>query len=640
MLVLMLAQLPFSYFFTVGKDQGLHSDLPFLQNFHKSESQGQPQSWRWSRSQFAIEVPGVGQRSTIVTMRVVSHRTQWDNAEEQAAHPTILTIQTENGMTIPLTLRLQQANYQIYMPASALRGGTLRLEMSTDPWQNPQDRREDLGVALGGTVHVVSTRSAAPVVPPLGIMLALPLSVALLWSALRGMGFSPNGALWLVLPLALATPLLLLTESPRLGFGSMWAMQTTLLTMATTLVCVWGIPPLLRYFNVAPPASLVPWLILLLVLTFVLKYGGRLYPESMPGDLQLHVNRSTQTLQGKVYIEAQHRGLPFPFPNGPYIALFPLMLFNLDLRFLLQIAMGVYEAITVLMLYVLLTRAIGNARMGILAAATYALTAGGFMNTWFCFHTQVAAQAWTALLLAVLVGLWPSSTFTTWRTWWVLVLLFIQVFLAHIGTFLNTSLVGLLIIALLWWSTRHDSEKRAVRWLASIGIAAAAFVALFYYGAFMDLIVEQTVGVATQGLNEVTERPPIPRETTLEVLWEGGFITHFGFFPVVLALPGILLLHQRRLRSTILLPLIWLTFLVSASQAVLPLITLNSITTRWLMFSSWGIAVTTALAVALLWRRGRSARVVVLAMGGYVCWITLCLYLAALAWRDPPIEPF
>ncbi len=96
-----------------------------------------------------------------------------------------------------------------------------------------------------------------------------------------------------------------------------------------------------------------------------------------------------------------------------------------------------------------------------------------------------------------------------------------------------------------------------------------------------------------------------------------------------------------RFRRSLLPPLVWLTFLVSASQAVLPLITLNSITTRWLMFSSWAIAVTASQgAIALKNHGGKAGRWVSLAMCGFVCWITLALYVDALALRLPPIEPF
>ncbi len=639
-LLVLVAQVPFSYAFTVGTERGYGSDLPFLQGFKHSESQGRPQRWRWSHSQYGVEVPGVGQRGVMVQFSVISHRGQWDIAADgaEAYTPPTLTVRAGPSGEIVFPLRLQRATYRLYVPPHALPDGVLRLQMATEPWQNPDDRREDMGIALSGPVRVVGVPSAGPVFPDRALLLAYPLGLVLLWVALRIIGFSPNGALLLLLPLAVGVPLATLVQAPRVGFGAGWALQMGALSVASAVVCVLVVPPLLRRVESVPPAGLMRWLLLLLVLSFALKFGGRLYPESMPGDLQLHVNRSIQTLQGQVYIEAQHRGLPFPFPNGPYIMIVPFMVAGVDLRLLLQITLGIYEAATVALLYVIVARGVGSARWGIVAASIYALTAGGFMNTWFMFHTQVAAQTASLLLLALLVVAWPR--YQRPPAWWGLVVLFVLVFLGHIGLFINTSLVGIMIVPLLWWRMKRAEAQRGVRWLLGAGVAAAAFAFAFYYSAFFNLIVEQTTGVMTQGLNEVTERPPIPRETTLWVTWEGGFMTHFGFFPVLLALAGALILSDGRLRGSILPPLLWLTFAVSASQAVLPLITLNSITTRWLMFASWAIAVAGAVGFVLLWKRGRAGRVVVLVMGGYVCWMMSVVYYEALALRLPPIEPF
>ena len=58
------------------------------------------------------------------------------------------------------------------------------------------------------------------------------------------------------------------------------------------------------------------------------------------------------------------------------------------------------------------------------------------------------------------------------------------------------------------------------------------------------------------------------------------------------------------------------------------------------MFSAWAIAVAGAAGLFGLVRRGRSARVVALAMAGYVVWLTLVLCAEAMALRLPPIEPF
>lgn len=82
------------------------------------------------------------------------------------------------------------------------------------------------------------------------------------------------------------------------------------------------------------------------------------------------------------------------------------------------------------------------------------------------------------------------------------------------------------------------------------------------------------------------------------------------------------------------------TAISSMSQALLPFITLSSITTRWLMFSAWVIAAASAPAFVWLWRRGRAGRAVALGAAGYVLWITLVVWIEAMTMRLPPIEPF
>jgi hypothetical protein len=635
LLTLLFAQVPFSYAFQAGLERGPQSDLPFLDGFYPPEGGGTPDSFRWTYGpQAVIAVPGIGQRGVIVDLDIVSHRAQWD----QSAPPTTLMLQPGDAAPAAITLRREGAHYLLYMPPQALDDGALRMRLGIAPWQKPGDNRDQLGIALGRMLRLTSVSTRGVVLPDLALWLLWPLGLALLWPALRLMGFTPRLTLLLLLPLAVVVPLLTLLDAPRMGFGSLWALQAGALSLLAAALSAWLVPPLLSRLGALPSPAILRWLLLLIVISFALKYGGRLYPDSMPGDIGLHINRYRATVWGQLYIQAQHRGLPFPFPTALYTTLAPLTLTGLDIGFLFQLMAGLFEATTVLLLYLLLARLAGSARLGLLAAATYALTSGGFMITWFAFETHVAAQWCSILLIVVLALRWPH--YDDWPTWGLLVLLLGQVFLGHIGLFINTLLLGLLIVPLLWLRASDAAERRGVRWLLGAGLAAGLFALLFYYSGFTGLVLDQLRGVATEGLNGVTERRAIPRATSLWVLWQGGLITHFGFFPVLLVLPGVLLLVAGRLRRSILPALIGMTLLVSTSQALLPFLTLSSITTRWLMFSAWAIAVACALGVSLLWQRGRSARLIAVIMALYVCWLTIGVWIDAMLLRKPPIEPF
>jgi Na+/citrate or Na+/malate symporter len=125
-------------------------------------------------------------------------------------------------------------------------------------------------------------------------------------------------------------------------------------------------------------------------------------------------------------------------------------------------------------------------------------------------------------------------------------------------------------------------------------------------------------------------------------LWHDGLIVHFGFFPLPLAVVGMLLLARRaREAASWLLPVLMaLTFLIMAGFAVLPFISGSTLATRWLMFGAWAVAIAAACCGQLLWRAGRAGRVVVLACAGFIAFVTLAQWLAALAWRVRPPEPF
>jgi hypothetical protein len=639
-LLVLCSQAPLRYDFEVGRGTGPESDLPFMQGFHPAEPLENRQSFRWSKAQEAsIALPGVGRRGAIIGLDIVSHRAQWDTA----APPTVVTLQSGASAPLAFALRREGARYLVYLPPVAADDGTLRLSLRTDVWQKPGDSRDELGVALGRQVTLLTTPGGF-VAPDLALLWTWPACLALLWAGLRALGFASRTAALLLLPLAVGAPLLLLLDAPRLGFGSAWAFQLGLISLLAAVACAWAVPPLLDRLGAPAPPALLPWLLLLVVLSFALKYGGRLYPDSMPGDLQLHVNRYSRTVMGEVFIPAQHRGLPFPFPTGPYLLLAPLTLLGLDLRFLLQSTAGLFEAGTVLLLYLIGARAVGSPRLGLLAGAIYAMTSAGFMTTWFAFETQVAAQWFSIALIALLALAWPR--YDDRRVWWLVVLLLLQVFLGHIGLFINVTLLGALVAPLLWLRAHSNQERRAAGRLLLAGVVAVAFAVLFFYSAFAQLIAEQLGGVAAGGLNSATGRNPIPRATTLWVTWQGGLITHFGFFPVLLTIPGLIVLRGKAgdkgasHGGLALWVLLWMTLVVSVAQAILPLITLSSITTRWLMFSAWTIAMAGALGLAQLWRRGRGARLITVAMALYVGWLTILMFVEALALRKPPIEPF
>jgi hypothetical protein len=638
--LLAVFQLPLAYSFQVGIDRGVGTDRPFLEGFRDAELTTWEDSWRWSQPTAAVTVPGVGGRPLIVSFEVLSHRQHW---QPDAPQP-VLSVATGAGAPLAIPLRPQGAHYRLYVPAEALRDGRLRLDLATEAWQNPSDVRGEMGVAIGRQFTMASAPGAGLAWPGGGVLAGYPAAMALLYFSARAVGVGRRRALWLLLALLAALLALAAITPPRVAFSAGWAVQAGLLALGTAALCGVALPPLLARWGLDPGPALRPWLLLLVALTFVLKYGGQLHPVAMPGDVQLHINRFGATIFGQVYIPAQHRGLPFPFPSGWYILVAPLLLTGAELRVVFEVTAGLAEAASVLIFYAMLAHLTGSRVGGLLGALIYTISPIPMMNVWWSFQTQVGSQLLTYCLLAVMILGWPRYGATREARWltlgWATALL-IMVSLGHIGAFINTSIVGLAAIPWLWLRARTPDERAGTLRLLWVGLAAAAFVFAFYYSGFWGMITEQASGVAEGGLVGVTGRAPLSRATWLRVLWEEGFIELNGFFLVLLGVAGALVISWTpRYRASNVAPLLWLTFAVGLSQALLPFITLSTITTRWLTFAGWALTVGATVAVLRYRQRGWAGRAVSWLALAYVAWLTVEVWAQAMAINRPPLEPF
>jgi hypothetical protein len=627
-------QLPLRFSFQVGRDGGASTDRPFLEGFRTAEIITWDESWRWTLPEAAVIVPGVGERPLIVGMEIVSHRQHW----QPDAPPTLVQVDLGAGPATTITLRRDPARYLLYVPAEATAGGTLRIGLATEAWQNAGDQRDELGIAVGNHLTVANAGRAAFVWPGADVMAAFPAALALLWVGVRVIGFRPNDALAMLLAMLAVVLLLALGAAPRLAASGRWAIECGLIFLGAALVAALIVPPLLARAGASADPATLRWLVLLVALSFTLKYGGQLHPVAMRGDLQLHIHRFSRTVSGEVYIPAQHRGLPFPFPSGWYAAMAPLLLTGLPLGMVFELTAGLFEATAVLLVYLLLARITSGPAGGLLGATIYAISPVWLLNVAWGFHTQIASQWFLLALVTLLVTRWPRYDALAWG--WM-VALFILVSLGHIGSFINTGLVGLVALPWIWLAARSPEERAGARSLLWAGVATALFVGLFYYGAFAGLIGEQLAGVASEGMTGVTEREPVARSVLLASLWQDGLIEHYGFFVVALGLAGAALLSLDRVRRRgPLVPLLWSTFAVVLLQALLPLATQSSVTTRYLTFGGWAFTVGATVAGLRLWRQGPAGRLALAAMLAFVAWLSLEVWVGAMALNAWPAEPF
>ena len=498
---------------------------------------------------------------------------------------------------------------------------------------------------------------------------------------------------------ALLIALAAVLDPPRWAFGARAALVACALAYPLALATRAALPPLARRMGVPLDAVSLGWLSLFVALSFALRFGGRLYPASMPGDIGFHHNRFNEAVWGLIYIVSVNRGVEFPYPPGPYMGVAPLTLLGLNPQVVLQLGAALADALSAVLVYAIAVRAAGQ-RVALLAAAIYVFTAATLMAAWWSFDTHIYTQFVHLLLVAALgwalaawqerdketrrqgdketrrreaagesismaIGFPVSSTSETsavalapsvaqrarvraQRASWAVAALLGTVFLGHFGFLINTALmVGLLAAAVWVASWRGQAWAKRVRWPLTLAlVGAGAFAMLFFYTAYIPLFLGQLETARAGGLAAVAGRGPVSRAVMWERLWRDGLVIHFGIFPLVL-LPGGLALIWRAWRGEAGLgprrTLLWLMLAgltVAAVFALFPFVAGVTNSPRWMLFIAWVVAVGAAVATDALWRWGWWGRLATVMMGAVVLANTVWIWLGPMLWRIRPPEPF
>ncbi len=469
-----------------------------------------------------------------------------------------------------------------------------------------------------------------------------------------------------------------LLDPPRWAFGARAALVACALAYPLVLGVRAALPPLARRMGLPLDAVSLGWLSLFVALSFALRFGGRLYPASMPGDIGFHLNRFNEAVWGLIYIVSVNRGVAFPYPPGPYIVVAPLTLLGLSPPVVLQLGAALADALSAVLVYAIAVRALGQ-RVALLAAGIYVFTAATLMAAWWSFDTHIYTQFAHLVLVAALgsalaawqegsergergesgergVGSSPSfpslpsspSGAQAQRASWAVGVLLGTVFLGHFGFLINTALmVGLLTAAVWVASWRGQAWAIRVRWpltLALVGVGA--FAAAFFYTAYIPLFLGQLETARAGGLAAVAGREPVSRSVMWERLWRDGLVIHFGIFPLLLMPWGLALIWRAGRGKTGLGPqrtLLWLMLAgltVAAVFALFPFVAGVTNSPRWMLFIAWAVAVGAAVATEALWRWGWWGRLATVMMGAVVLANTVWIWLGPMLWRIRPPEPF
>jgi hypothetical protein len=725
-LLLIIAQTPFSYHIAIGQEDGIGSDLPLVTGFYPPEHDIHG-NFRWTSARALIRLPGIGQRALQVALDVFPI-----NDEVVQRGPHEIELWADGRLLGRLPVRQAGALYQFVVPPPVDRSGDQVIELRSSTFVPAGDQR-----SIGVPIDDISVGSGFGLrLPAWGSSLTWIIAAVLLWLALRRAGFESATAQLLLLAGLLLACVAAALDPPRFAFGARpaltaialgWllilalnAARPALLTaagglallaaaaqllnadsdsvaalagLALALLLAGLLRPVISALHRRLNAPIAPqswrWLLLIALVVFTTRYGGKIYPDSMPGDIGFHANRYADVVRGEVLLLSRNRGVDFPYPPALYLLLAPIALLGSDRGILLQLTSALLDALSPLLIYSIATRttlrptrqrlAPRDAYFATLAAAIYSFTAAGFLTTWWNFSTHIFTQFAHLLLITVIILLWrpahgeqeiihrppelpnPPLDVSFWWAVAALVVLQLLVYLGHFGYWINMSLLGALALLA---ALRGRSSWPAFRPALLSFVVAQALAVLFFYSGYTGLFLAQARVTATSGLTGLADRAATDQALLWDTLWDAGFRVHFGFFPVPLALGGLLLLGYRTARNCrapaarekgrrrirwpsgplpraqALLVLMAGTFLIGLLFAVLPFVSGSTLSTRWLMFSAWAVAVGAAAGAQLLWRSGRAGRLLVIVMSWYVVWVTASVWLTALAWRVRPPEPF
>ncbi len=624
--IALVAQQPLHYVLDIGYEEGWRSDRPLISGWNTGEpehAQADELSYRWTTEASRVSFPGLGHQPLVVTIQQLGAA-----ANPHAASDALHLSAKSAAVSHPLT---SNRTAYIFLPPAATADGVLLLQAPT--FTPPGDPRT-LGVPIARVELASTTESLS--VPPVGLfwpLLLLPLAwvTARRWCLGRQWASLAGLSLVALLLLALAGDRLrfIVAGEPLLG-GAVWG-------LIVGIAVVWVSERYASRLGVQPSARFVRAVALLVFWLMLLRYGGRLYPESMIGDLGFHVNRQNEVLQGLIHLTSLHRGIAFPYPSAVYILLAPLRLLPIDPYTLVEWADAFFGAVGLLPIAYIALRAFDE-RRALLVTATYACLAPTMMALWWSFLSHIFSQEAIVLLIAVLLGAWHQLRHPSGIA--LLVGVLSLVFFGHFGLYINISLLLGGLLPLLWWRFRHTSEVGSVYGLALALVIAELLALGLFYSAYLDLIVQKLGQFSSGGMGAVQGgRAAISRLALLRSLWRDGLVAHYAVIGIPLAVLGSYMLWRRAPHSLIGY-LVWGTIGVALLQAAIPFLTSSTISTRWLSFCAWVVALGTGIVLDWLWRRGKlgqtAALLALLWIGGNTLW----LWVQALGYRIRPPEPF
>lgn len=621
-------------------------------------------TYRWSRGESQIMLPGLGRGAWQVDLTVVTRHPNDQPVEAQVyANDTLLAAIPDSG-----TAR----RIRLMVPPDLMSSGDLELTLRSQTFADPRP----LGMFVSHVlVAPLDPHGSAPLLPPwktllYGVTLVLSLYACLrlllhsfVSKSRRAMVVTTRDWGSTLLPLVLLLPggwALAVARYPTsfmLPRLALLALVSLLLILVLRPLLVWifrvaGMPA-----NAGPPFTTAeqrsglwqrwwaalqrpwPWFINALLLTFFLSYwlkvGGMLYPYFVSIDVGWHMDKVRWLLQGQLPLvystNSPLNELTMPtaewgeskpvIPYSPYFHMFAtsFALLPWSMAFTANMFSAVMDCSRVFLI-ALMVRKVGLSERGtLLAALLYAVLPVTFLlHSWGNIPTTF--------------GLWWTLAATTFalvawnRLHWPIP--FIGLTLLILGSLLFYTVTGvfmgmfvLLFIPIFWWRTSRRTDAAELRaGLRPFGLAALAALGLallIYYGQYIWPIIDQTLpymaSVFTSGPESVgVERPSFGQYMFSYVphldyrIWPGDYLYYGLAIPLLFTIPGFIALRNRPLLWSILAA--WFTvglFFMLAGYRI-------SMVDKQLFYIVPAICICWAVFAERYWQRGRWGQLLII----------------------------
>ncbi len=605
---------------TFGERVGRPYEAAFLEGFYAEERLG-GETLRWSEPEAYLRVSGVVRGPHLLRLRMRGVSAESRTRLDVGGH-----------LLAELAPPASWYVYDVVLDPGLWPGDSLAVHLSSTPVRPGGEDTRLLGVGLERVTWVGWAYGRRLYLPPTALVLAG--VVALLYLGLRraglrnrwaGGGSFCSGAVLLAGLLAARS----FTAVYAGGLLTATALSYPLLVLVLRVTAV-----LLHRGGVFPRGQTWSFLAVLFWTLFLLRFGGALSPRYAAHDAPFHVNQLLFAERGALFvphvsIEAQF--IPDPYPRAFYVLLAPLSLLVENREVLLALVLAVLGSSEIFLLW-FLARQVVDERASRWVVLLYAAFPIGWGAYWGGIYTNLFAS-WLVLLVTVgCVLALRGKVSSSWGLWVPLWALFL---LAHFGM-----LILWIPVLLFWgfWLYRWGGgwQRRVLRRLLLALLGAALLSVVLYYSAFADFFLTMVRFLFFAFREVATSDGEVGlflkrTKAELEVWWRWGVVAGYGGIGVGLGVLGLLGKRKSAVLGLFQVMLVVAAFFWAVSMSTF-------FFTRYMLFLLPSVAVGVGVALGELWQRGPAGRIVAVVFAGYLCWMTLSMWVGLCLFGLRPLH--